>query len=206
LKRRKKDKPVVITITGPSGVGKSTIIKKFLEKKPKAGLITSYTTRAPRDSDLPGEYSCNHAFEKMKDTEKDFFKLFSAHGNFYGTLRKSVTEAMAYSDPRVLILIPEAVKVIRDYYSKWPALLDLIVSFYILSPGEDEIRRRLVGRGEALGRSAMGEAEIQKRIDDCKKWDEEALTSDTPYIFLKNEEVEKGIDKAVKQMLMFIPD
>ena len=63
----------------------------------------------------------------MKDTEKDFFKLFSAHGNFYGTLRKSVTEAMAYSDPRVLILIPEA-GLCYDYelrlscWKKWESL------------------------------------------------------------------------------------
>ena len=65
----------------------------------------------------------------------------------------------------------------------------------MLSPGEDEIRRRLVGRGEA---------EIQKRINDCKKWDEEALTSNIHYIFLKNDEQGIGIDKAVKQMMIFL--
>jgi len=187
--------PVIITITGASGAGKSTIIKKIIEKNPKAELITSYTTRGPRDSDLPGEYLCNHTFEKMKEMESEFFKLFSAHGNLYGTLRKSVTEAMAYGDLRILIIVPEAVKVICDYYSKWPILLDLIKSFYVLSPGEDEIRRRLVGRGEA---------EIQKRINDCKKWDEEALTSNIHYIFLKNDEQGIGIDKAVKQMMIFL--
>ncbi|OGF82634.1 hypothetical protein A2924_00150 [Candidatus Giovannonibacteria bacterium RIFCSPLOWO2_01_FULL_44_16] len=187
--------PAIITITGASGVGKSTVIKKFLEKNPKTGLIISYTTRGARDFDLPGEYLCGHSFEVMQDMEKDFFKLFSAHGNLYGTLKKSVTEAMAYSDPRVLILVPEAVKVIRDYYSKWPVLLNLIKSFYVFSPGEDEIRRRLAGRGEA---------EIQKRINDCKKWDEEVLASNIPYIFLKNEEPDKGIEKAVKQMMVFI--
>ena len=187
--------PVIITITGASGVGKSTIIKKFIEKNPKAELITSYTTRGPRDPDLPGEYLCNHTFEKMKEMESEFFKLFSVHGNFYGTLRKSVTEAMVYCDPRVLILVTEAVKVIMEYYSKWPILLDLIKSFYVLSPGKDEIRRRLAGRGEI---------EIQKRIDDCQKWDEEALTSNIPYIFLKNEEQGIGIDKAVEQMMVFL--
>ncbi len=131
----------------------------------------------------------------MKEMESEFFKLFSAHGNLYGTLRKSVTEAMAYGDLRILIIVPEAVKVICDYYSKWPILLDLIKSFYVLSPGKDEIRRRLAGRGEI---------EIQKRIDDCQKWDEEALTSNIPYIFLKNDEQGIGIDKAVKQMMIFL--
>ena len=124
-----------------------------------------------------------------------FFKIFTAHGNSYGTIKKSVTKALAYLDPRILILVPEAVEIIREYYSKWEKLLELIVSFYVLSPGEEELQRRLAGRGQE---------EIQKRIDDCAKWDEIALSSDIPYIFLKNNEPEIGIEKAVKQMEMFL--
>lgn len=187
--------PTILTVTGASGAGKSTIVKKFLESVSGSALIKSYTTRSPRDSDMPGEYQCNVSHEKMRRMEKGFFKLFEAHGNFYGTLRQSVVEAMAQKEMRVMILIPEAVKTIRDYFAKWDVLHELIFSFYLLSPGEDEIRRRLVGRGEA---------EIQKRINDCKKWDEEALSSDIPYVFLKNDEPGTGIEKAMQQISVFL--
>ncbi|MDO8676062.1 MAG: AAA family ATPase [Candidatus Azambacteria bacterium] len=191
----KTPKQVILTITGASGVGKTTIIKKLLETRPDVKLIKSWTTRGPRESDLPGEYEYNVPAEEMQILEKDFFKIFNAHGNSYGTLKKSVVEAFLDSEPRILILVPEAVEAIRDYFSKYDVYLERIVSFYVLSPGEEELRRRLSGRNET---------DIQKRIDDCKKWDDAAIASDIPYIFLSNNKSVSGIDEVVGQMRVFL--
>ena len=67
-----KTNPVIFTITGSSGVGKTSIARKFLESQPKAAIIKSYGTRSFRDSDLPGEYEYNVSAEEMKNRESEF--------------------------------------------------------------------------------------------------------------------------------------
>ena len=81
-------KPVIIL--GPSGVGKSTLIKQLLDKYPEAfGFSVSYTTRGPR----PGEnHGVNYFFVSKNDFEKlidqdDFIEWCEVHGNMYGTAK-----------------------------------------------------------------------------------------------------------------------
>ena len=71
------------------------------------------------------------------------------------------------------------------------------MSFYILSPPEEELRRRLKLRGE-------DEAIIEKRVSDCKQWDEAATKSGIPYIFITNEELDRGVEKAALEILKYL--
>ena len=188
--------PVIFTITGASGVGKSTIVKRFLEIRPKAALIKSFTTRGLRESDLPGEYECNVSGKEFVINFNNFLWVVEIHGNVYGTPKKAVDDALLGEDPRFMILVPGAVRLLREHISiATKHLENKIVSFYVLSPGEEELQRRL---------SIRGEGEIQRRIGDCKRLDEKVLESDTPYIFLKNDEPEIGIEKAARQMEVFL--
>lgn len=183
----------IVTITGPSGVGKTSVAKKLLELKSGSRLVISLTTRNSRTSDLPGEYRCNVAPEDFSASEK-FLWVVQAHGNTYGTLKSSVDEALALNQLSLMLLVPEAIKILREYADAQDKRNAL--SFYILSPSERELRRRMEARGE--------NAEfVAKRIADCKKWDGEAKRSNIPYIFLSNEEPEVGIEKAAREILKY---
>lgn len=65
------NKKKIITFTGASGAGKTTMVKELL-KNPQFGLVPSITTRNSRLSDLPGEY------EYITDTEFDWLKCWDA--------------------------------------------------------------------------------------------------------------------------------
>jgi len=192
----KRQTPSIITITGASGVGKTSIIKRLLEVRPSSRLIQSITSRSARPTDLDGEYEYDVSASDFEVRKDDFLWVTTAHGNCYATSRKSVCEFWLRRTlffPGCMILVPSALPILRKYLVD----CDRLVSFYVLSPPEEELRRRLVARGD-------DEAIIERRIDDCKKWDAEALQSDIPYVFLSNGESEVGVERAVEQMRVFL--
>lgn len=190
--------PAILTITGASGVGKTTIVGKFLEARPSARLITSFTTRSQRESDLPGEYEYNVPREKFERNRDEFLWIVSAHGNTYGTSKESIAVALRSSRSlRLMLLVPDGVQLLRKHLSQFKDYERLIKSFYVLSPGQQELRNRLNCRGE-------NENVIPHRLEDCRAWDETAVQSDIPYVFLSNNEPNVGIEMAVQQMCVFL--
>jgi len=91
------DGPKPIVISGPSGVGKGTLISKLMEEFPSTfGFSVSHTTRAPREKELHGVH---YHFTERSIMEKDiregkFLESASVHGNLYGTSIEAV-EAVA---------------------------------------------------------------------------------------------------------------
>ncbi|MBI5152971.1 MAG: hypothetical protein HZA36_00695 [Parcubacteria group bacterium] len=192
--------PMIVTLTGASGVGKSTLVRRVIELRPGTKLVTSLTTRPARMTDLSGEYECEMPRERFEKHAEDFLWVLPAHGNYYATPKKAVLEAFVFHrsfGPQCMILVPEAVSLLHIYLKQFENHERNIVSFYVLSPPEDELRRRLRARGDDEGM-------IQGRIDDCRQWDAEALKSDIPYVFLSNDEIGAGIENAIKQMCVFL--
>ncbi len=185
----------ILTLTGASGVGKSSIVRRFLEENAESKLVTSFTTRSPRDSDIPGEYEYNVPPSAFQDRDR-FLWVVEAHGNIYGTPKDLVRDALLSDAPHLMILTPEAVSLL---HASIAGLGDMgrVVSFYILSPGEKELKKRLRLRGEAV-------SVIRKRIHDCGQWDNDALTSEVPYLFLQNSELNVGVEHAAQQMSLFV--
>ena len=177
----------IITVTGPSGVGKTTIVGALMRARPELSFIVSLTTRPSRPSDLPGEYRHNVTrFEfAWLDLNRDFLWTVEAHGNLYGTLRESVDEALSHEHPSLMILVPERVEFIRRHAS------GRVLSFFILPPSEETLRERLLRRGE-------DPADIERRINDCRTWTEQAERSSIPYVFIRND---GSIEDAVRQLL-----
>lgn len=170
---------MVVSLTGASGAGKTTVAKAVLVRLDMARMLTSYTTRQPRESDLPGEYKylTVEEFERMKRGGYFLWDVF-VHGIYYGTTIQSLYEAS--QDPKTtyfMILAPDVLAALHLYVKK----LNLkICSFYILAPSAEALRERLLKRGDE--REA-----IEKRIADCKRWDEQALNSGIPYVFVRND-------------------
>lgn len=183
---------MIITISGASGSGKTTIAKELLKRVSGSQMVVSHTTREKRDSDLIVEYSYIGAedFNHLKENG-DFLWSVYIHGIYYGTTRQSVLAAQHLNSVHIMLLKPSVIGILRDFAKKEG--ID-VKSFYILSPGPIVLRQRLVGRGDH-------EEAIERRISDCLRWEAEAKSSDVSYIFVHND---GPILNAVIQMVQLL--
>ena len=89
-------KSVLMAISGPSGVGKGTIVKKFLERRKEVGVSVSCTTRAPRTGEVNGKdyfFITREEFLRRKD-EGGFLEWDEHFGNYYGTPKAFVEDKL----------------------------------------------------------------------------------------------------------------
>ena len=136
----------IIVLSGPSGVGKGTIVKELLKKGDYA-LSVSCTTRAPREGEVHGE---SYFFIGKKEFEKTIadggFLEYSNHfGNYYGTPKAFVEKQLETHNVILEIEVNGAMQVKRNHPE---ALLIMIVP-----PGVEELKARLIKRGSEDARS-----------------------------------------------------
>ncbi len=188
---------MILTLTGASGAGKSTIAKGLLAKDRNIVLLTSYTTRPQRETDLPNEYAylSQEEFAQM-EKRGDFLWYVCVRGFSYGTTKASVENALN-DDERihVMILLVEKVGVLRNY-AQGLARGGRVCSFYILSPSQATIRERLRAGGD-------DEVTIEKRIKGCLDWDKKAKESAVPFRFVRNERSVKSVVDEVLHKMTF---
>ncbi len=186
---------MILTLTGASGAGKTTIARELLKKLPiNARMVPSYTIskfRKPRPTDLPGEYKhiSQFRFWTLRITESFLWTVYP-HGNSYGTTKRWVIRALRDDNTvYIMILTPDAVIKLGDFAEK-TGYADQIFSYCVLSPSQEILRERLRARGDK-------EDEIKKRLADCVKWDSEAKASGVPYEFVKNEGTIESVTEEV---------
>jgi guanylate kinase len=132
----------VFVITGPSGVGKGTLIRSLIARVPELELSVSATTRRPRLGETHGvdyHFLDEQEFER-RVREDEFVEHATYGGHRYGTLRSDLEQRMARGVPVVLEI---EVQGARQVAEKMPEA----VRIFIAPPSEDELRARLVGRG-----------------------------------------------------------
>jgi guanylate kinase len=131
-----------IVITGPSGVGKGTLIRSLLDRIPELELAVSATTRRPRAGETNGEdywFLSDDEFEERVRAEQ-FAEHAEYSGRRYGTLRSEL-ETKASAGRTVLLEIEvQGARQIR-------AAMPETVQVFIAPPSRDALRARLVGRG-----------------------------------------------------------
>jgi guanylate kinase len=134
--------PGVIVITGPSGVGKGTLIRGLRARVPQIALSVSATTRSPRPGEVDG---VDYHFLREEEFERrahngDFIEHATYSGYRYGTLRSEVEQRLA--DARAVVLEIE-VQGARQIRRALPAALQV----FIAPPSLEALQERLVGRG-----------------------------------------------------------
>jgi guanylate kinase len=132
----------VFVITGPSGVGKGTLIRTLLQRVPELALAVSATTRRPRAGETHGvdyHFLSDDEFER-RVRAGEFVEHASYSGRRYGTLRSELEQRLAGGHPVVLEIEVQGARQIRDAMPE-------AVQIFIAPPSEDALRNRLVGRG-----------------------------------------------------------
>ena len=129
-------------ITGPSGVGKGTLIRGLCERIPELELSVSATTRPPRAGERDGvdyHFLSDAEFDRLL-AEGAFVEHASYAGNRYGTLRSELEQRLERGVPVVLEIEVQGARQVRE-------AVPGATTVFIAPPSLDALRARLVGRG-----------------------------------------------------------
>jgi guanylate kinase len=137
-----KRRGLVICVSGPSGVGKGTIIKRVMAMRPNVAHSISVTTRAPRPGEKDGVdyyFRDENAFRQMLDhgeiLESDYYC-----GNYYGTPLSPLEQLVSQGiDVLLDITVPGSISIMKNYPEA--------ISLFLLPPSFTELQRRLEKRG-----------------------------------------------------------
>ncbi|MBQ7874610.1 MAG: guanylate kinase [Oscillospiraceae bacterium] len=132
---------VLLVISGPSGVGKGTIINRLFELDDNLYFSVSATTRQPRPGEIDGVH---YSFKSVEQFEHDIetgemleHAVFS--GNYYGTPKSAVEKKLAQGKDVVLDIEIQGAENVKK-------LMPEAVLVYILPPSIEELKHRLIGR------------------------------------------------------------
>lgn len=139
---RSADKGALVIVSGPSGVGKGSLVREVMLRDPLTRFSVSATTRAPRPGEEDGKsyyFLTNEEF-LLRRAQREFLEWAEVFGNFYGTLKSEVDR-----------LLGEGYNVILDIDTQGAASVRKLrpdaVSVFIMPPSLAELKRRIARRG-----------------------------------------------------------
>jgi len=177
-----KERNIMVILSSPSGVGKTTLTKKIQQKFQSFKISVSHTTRPPRSNEVDGvdyHFISKDKFEELIKKNK-FYEYAKIFENYYGTLKDNVDQDMLTNDI-IFDIDWQGTKQLSNYKN-----LNL-VKIYLIANNKEELRNRLIKRNQNT------EEEINKRFeafdDDVKNW------KDYDYVIIN-----KNLDVCFKQI------
>ena len=180
----KKEKGLLIVLSGPSGAGKGTIYGIVTKAMPELRPSISVTTRAPRPDEVEGKHYYFRSvkeYERMK-AEGAFLETATVYGNRYGTPKAPVFAMIEKGEDVLFEIDVQGAKQIEEKYPE-------CVSIFIMTPSFAELERRLRKRGTEC------EADIQKRLSCARA--ELAEYKHFNY-FITNDEAELAAERVME--------
>lgn len=136
-----KEPGLLIVISGPSGVGKDTILRRLFQLAPKLRYSVSYTTRPPRPGEVDGQsytFVTEDEFKRLIEA-KEFLEWAQVYDHSYGTSRRRVEEALARGEDIILKIDVQGAAFVKK---RKPDGLFI----FITPPSTEELLQRLTGR------------------------------------------------------------
>ena len=168
-------------VTGPSGVGKGTLIRALCREFPDLRLSVSATTRPPRSGEEEGRdyhFLSPQEFERRVEAG-DFLEHATYAGNRYGTLRSETAD-----DPVVLEIEVQGARQVRE-------ALPEAIQVFIAPPSTEVLRERLLGRG------TDSPEVIRKRLDVARE--ELGAKTEFPHVIVNDD-----LDRAVQELVELV--
>ena len=148
---------MLLIISGPSGTGKGTLVKKLMDSDPTFRFSCSVTTRKPREGEIEGvhyHFVSDEEYERLVQNG-EFLEHATVHGHHYGTLRKPVEEMMAQGYHVLLDIDPQGAISVMENAREY-------VSVFILPPSFEDLRIRLHTR------NTDDPVEIERRLRNAR--------------------------------------
>ena len=169
----------LIVITGPSGVGKGTVVKLLLERHPQVKVSTSATTRQPRPGETDG---VDYYFLSKQDFETailnhELLEWAEYAGNYYGTPKAQVIEQINQGNYIILEIELAGARAIANIFPQARRI-------FILPPSIEELEQRIRNRG------TNSEDSIAQRLEIARA---EIAASDEFDLQIVNDDLDKAI-------------
>ena len=178
----KGDQNIMVILSSPSGVGKTTITKKIQQKYNSFKISVSHTTRSARSNEVEGvdyHFVNKETFKKLIKNER-FYEYAKIFDNYYGTLKKNVDENIKKND--ILFDIDwQGTKQLSKHKK-----LNLL-KIYLITHSKEELKKRLVKRNQNSNKEI--ELRFKSFNEDIKHW------NDYDYIVIN-----KNLDICFKQI------
>ncbi|MBX3118344.1 MAG: guanylate kinase [Fimbriimonadaceae bacterium] len=163
----------LVILSGPSGVGKDTVINAWRDANPRVERVVAYTTRQPRPGEIPDvdyHFVSVERFHKLAASGA-FLEHKEVHGNFYATPLTDMETMLAEGKIAILKIDVQGALAVMELRAD-------AISVFILPPSELELRRRIEGRGQdspdviekrmrnALGEIALADRYLHRVVND----------------------------------------
>ncbi|WP_100399394.1 guanylate kinase [Bacillus sp. FJAT-44742] len=177
----KKEKGLLVVLSGPAGVGKGTVCGALRTKDTDISYSVSATTRAPRTGEVDG---VNYFFKKKEEfeemIEKDEFLEWAKYvDNYYGTPLENVKKTLNEGQDIILEIEVQGARKVKERYPEG-------VFIFLMPPSLAELRKRIEGRGTENAELINKRMTVaREELDMMKNYD---------YV-VENDEVEKAVER-----------
>ncbi|MCX5974716.1 MAG: guanylate kinase [Coprothermobacterota bacterium] len=164
-------RPLIVVVSGPSGVGKGTVVRKLVQADPATLLSVSVTTRAPRPQEIDGvdyHFISPDRFQAMRKGHElvewaEVYRGGGTAGEFYGTPLQPVEEALANGRDVILEIEVQGAKQVKQW-AQDPVLV------FVLPPSWEELERRLTQRNTEGPQKVLQRLETAQ-VEFRRLWD-----------------------------------